>query len=171
MAFVTSRSFPECKQHPDVMQLSVKEDEADTAMVRRNSSVGGTTRVDWHNIAAQHGLQARLAPRLVTRDSRVIFCLLYQHASHTAHSQLGVHRDLLSVNVQPRLVAVDLIREAAVHGIVLEHVGHVVCVNKGVVDSHNLHAWVQHGGAHHEAACTGGNKGKVGSRAKEGGWT
>ena len=43
------------------------------------------------------------------------------------HSQLGVHRDALAVDVEAGVVAADVVREAAVHRVVLEHVGHVLC--------------------------------------------
>ena len=42
-------------------------------------------------------------------------------------SQLCVHRQQLAVDVEAGVVAVDLVCKAAVHRVVLHHVGHVLC--------------------------------------------
>lgn len=75
------------------------------------------------NTRAQLGVHPTFHPATVFKRSATGTVAQEQQEA----SQLGVHRNLLAVDPQAVAVAVDFVREAAVHRVVLEHIGHVLC--------------------------------------------
>ena len=64
------------------------------------------------------------------------------------------HLDLVAIDDDRVLLDLNGALETAVHGIVFQHVGHVVGRNKGVVDTDELHTFAINAGAQHQAADT-----------------
>ena len=64
----------------------------------------------------------------------------------------GEHGEFLAVDNDAAVIVVHLAGELAVHGVILQHIGHVLGAHEGVVDTDNLHILVSQGGAEGQAA-------------------